>query len=578
MSGKTHRTLPGFGLSLGFTLAYLSLLVLIPLATIFTKSMGLGWTGFWAAATAPRVMASYRVTLLTSFWAAFLNAIFGLLIAWVLVRYRFPGRKLIDAMVDLPFALPTAVAGISLTTLYAENGWIGSRLAPLGIKVAFTELGITVALVFIGMPFVVRTLQPVLQDLEAEIEEAAASLGASRWQTFYRVLLPAIGPGAAHGLCARLCPRGGRVRLGGLHLRQHADEDRDRAAADHDQAGTVRLRRRHRHRGGDAGDLLPPAAGDQPAPVVGPAPHHLGEPMAGTISLRLQASDTPARSRALIEPRPVRWALIALALAFLGLFLLIPLVAVFVEAFRKGVGAYTAALVEPDALAAVRLTLLTAAIAVPLNVIFGLAAAWCITKFKFRGKNLLITLIDLPFAVSPVISGMIFVLLFGAQGWFGTWLSDRDIQIVFAVPGIILATTFVTFPFVARELIPLMEEQGTEEEEAARVLGASGWQIFWRVTLPNIKWGLLYGVILCNARAMGEFGAVSVVSGHIRGLTNTLPLHIEILYNEYNFTAAFAVASLLTCLALVTLVAKSVVEWRQARELRSAADQAMEAA
>jgi sulfate transport system permease protein len=300
--------------------------------------------------------------------------------------------------------------------------------------------------------------------------------------------------------------------------------------------------------------------------------------MAGTISLRLSpASPAAVRSKALIEPRPVRWLLIAIALAFLGLFLLIPIVAIFVEAFRKGAGAYAAALIEPDALAAVRLTVLTAAVAVPLNVIFGISAAWCITKFKFRGKNLLITLIDLPFAVSPVISGMIFVLLFGAQGWFGPWLSEHDIQLVFATPGIILATTFVTFPFVARELIPLMEEQGADEEEAARVLGASGWQIFWRVTLPNIKWGLLYGVILCNARAMGEFGAVSVVSGHIRGLTNTLPLHIEILYNEYNFAAAFAVASLLTCLAMVTLVAKSVVEWRQARELRSAADQAMEA-
>jgi sulfate transport system permease protein len=300
--------------------------------------------------------------------------------------------------------------------------------------------------------------------------------------------------------------------------------------------------------------------------------------MAGTVSLRLTAASTPAaRSQALIESRPVRWLLIGSAVAFLALFLLLPLVAVFTEAFRKGAGAYAAALVEPDALAAVRLTLTTALIAVPLNVVFGLAASWCIAKFEFRGKNLLITLIDLPFAVSPVISGMIFVLLFGAQGWFGSWLGEHDVQIVFAVPGIVLATTFVTFPFVARELIPLMQEQGSEEEEAARVLGASGWQIFWRVTLPNIKWGLLYGVILCNARAMGEFGAVSVVSGHIRGLTNTLPLHIEILYNEYNFAAAFAVASLLTLLALVTLVAKSAVEWRQAREQRPAADQAMEA-
>jgi len=251
------------------------------------------------------------------------------------------------------------------------------------------------------------------------------------------------------------------------------------------------------------------------------------------------------------------------ALGFLTVFLLVPLVAVFVEAFRKGVAVYLAALREPDALAAVRLTLLTAAVAVPLNLVFGLAAAWAIAKFQFRGRSLLLTLIDLPFAVSPVIAGMIFILLFGAQGWLGPWLQEHGVRLVFAVPGIALATTFVTFPFVARELIPLMMEQGPEEEEAAIVLGANGWQTFRRVTLPNIRWGLLYGVILCNARAMGEFGAVSVVSGHIRGETNTMPLHIEILYNEYNFAAAFAVASLLTFLALITLAAKSVVEHRR---------------
>jgi sulfate transport system permease protein len=266
----------------------------------------------------------------------------------------------------------------------------------------------------------------------------------------------------------------------------------------------------------------------------------------------------------------VRWLLIGAALTFLGVFLFVPLLAVFVQAFHKGVAAYFAALHEPEALAAIRLTLLTAAIAVPVNLIFGVAAAWAIAKFEFVGKSFLITLIDVPFAASPVISGLIFVLLFGLQGWLGPWLSDHDIKIIFAVPGIVLATIFVTFPFVARELIPLMQEQGTEEEQAALVLGANGWQTFFRVTLPNIKWGLLYGVILCNARAMGEFGAVSVVSGHIRGQTNTLPLHVEILYNEYNFAAAFAVASLLALLALVTLVAKSVVEWRVRQTLLSA--------
>ncbi len=264
--------------------------------------------------------------------------------------------------------------------------------------------------------------------------------------------------------------------------------------------------------------------------------------------------------QALTEPKAVRWLLTGLALAFLVLFLVVPLAAVFVQALEKGLDAYWAAIIEPDALAAIRLTLIVAGISVPLNLVFGISAAWAITKFKFRGKAFLITLIDLPFSVSPVISGLIYVLLFGLQGWLGPWLSAHDIRLIFAVPGIVLVTIFVTFPFVARQLIPLMQAQGVEEEEAAMVLGASGWQIFFRVTMPNVIWGVLYGVILCNARAMGEFGAVSVVSGHIRGLTNTLPLHVEILYNEYNFVAAFAVATLLALLAILTLVAKALLE------------------
>ena len=268
------------------------------------------------------------------------------------------------------------------------------------------------------------------------------------------------------------------------------------------------------------------------------------------------------RRKSTDEPAWVRRLLIGSALAFLTLFLFVPLGTVFYEAFRKGAAVYLAAIVEPDALSAVKLTLLATVISVPLNLVFGIAAAWCIAKFDFHGKNLLLTLIDLPFSVSPVIAGLIYVLVFGLQGWLGPWLHEHDLKVIFAVPGIVLATVFVTFPFVARELIPLMQAQGIEQEEAARVLGAGGWQIFWRVTLPNVKWALLYGVILCNARAMGEFGAVSVVSGHVRGQTNTMPLHIEILYNEYQFAAAFAVASLLAGLALVTLVLKYVVEQR----------------
>ena len=301
--------------------------------------------------------------------------------------------------------------------------------------------------------------------------------------------------------------------------------------------------------------------------------------MAAAGPSTLAHSPAHAAPRATHDPAWMRWLLTGVALLFLGFFLVLPLAAVFVEAFRKGAGAYFASFTDPDAHSAIKLTLTTAAIAVPANVLFGVAAAWAIAKFDFRFKSILITLIDLPFAVSPVISGLIYVLLFGAQGWLGQymnaespwfpglqqWLIAKDFRIIFAVPGIVLATTFVTFPFVARELIPLMQAQGSDEECAAITLGASGWQTFWRVTLPNIKWGLLYGVILCNARAMGEFGAVSVVSGHIRGETNTMPLHIEILYNEYNFVAAFAVSSLLALLAIVTLVLKALVEWRHAQ-------------
>ncbi|QXQ06439.1 sulfate ABC transporter permease subunit CysW [Sphingosinicellaceae bacterium] len=277
------------------------------------------------------------------------------------------------------------------------------------------------------------------------------------------------------------------------------------------------------------------------------------------------------KRRSPTEPSPVvKWLLIAVALVFLLLNLALPLITVFVEAFAKGWDAYRIAITDPDALAAVRLTLVVAVIAVPLNIVVGLAASWAVAKFDFPGKSILITLIDLPFSVSPVVAGLIYVLLFGLQGWLGPWLREHDVQIIFAVPGIVLATVFITFPFVARELIPLMQEQGRDDEEAALSLGASGWQAFARVTLPNIRWGLLYGVLLCNARAMGEFGAVSVVSGHIRGLTNTMPLHVEILYNEYNFVAAFAVASLLAGLALVTLVVKSLLEWRYADQLTGA--------
>lgn len=290
--------------------------------------------------------------------------------------------------------------------------------------------------------------------------------------------------------------------------------------------------------------------------------------MAGNVSL--QYSPTPVQTRASdSEPRLVRWLLITLALAFLGLFLVLPLVAIFIKAFDKGAAVFLEAISNPDAFSAIKLTLIITLITVPLNAIFGVAAAWAVTKFNFKGKSLLITIIDLPFAISPVIAGLVFVLLFSAHGLFGQWLIDHNIKIIFAVPGIALATLLVTLPFVARELIPLMQTQGTADEEASLTLGASGWKTFLLVTLPNIKWGLLYGIILCSARAIGEFGAVSVVSGHIRGLTNTMPLHIEILYNEYQFSAAFAVASLMSLFAIITLIVKNVIEWKARKSFES---------
>lgn len=288
--------------------------------------------------------------------------------------------------------------------------------------------------------------------------------------------------------------------------------------------------------------------------------------MAGPVASNLTSGRSRSAAR---DPLWLQGVLIAVTFTFISLFLLLPLAVVFLEAFREGLGAFLRSFQDPAAWHAIKLTLLATGIALPLNLVFGVAAAWAIAKFEFRGKSFLITLIDLPFAVSPVISGLIFVLMFGLQGWFGPWLAEHNIKIIFAVPGIVLATIFVTFPFIARELIPLMQEQGSDEEQAAISLGASGWQTFWRVTLPNIKWAVLYGVILCTARALGEFGAVSVVSGHIRGKTNTIPLQIEISYNEYNVVAAFAMASLLALLGLATLVAKTYLEWKVQQQLRA---------
>ncbi len=549
---RRHGVLPGFGPALGVTLLYVGLLVLVPLAALFVKTAGLSSAEFFRIVTAPRALAAYRLSFGAALAAALLNAVFGLLLAWVLARYRFRGRAFVDAIVDLPFALPTAVAGLTLTALYSSHGWLGRFLEPLGLKVAFTPVGVVLALTFVGLPFVVRTVQPVLEELDAELEEAAAVLGASRLQTFVRIVFPNLLPPLLTGFTlafARALGEYGSIVFvsGNMPFRTEIApllivtklEQYDTAGAtaialvllvtSFVLVFTINALQRWTRRRAGASTVI--GRGFRLAPAL---------------------ADAPA----------LRRGLVAAALLFLALFLLAPLAAVFVQALAKGPAAYLAAITRPAALSAIRLTLLTAAIAVPLHLVFGVAAAWLVAKFRFRGRGLLVSLIDLPFAVSPVIAGLVFVLLFGRQGFLGPFLASHDWKVIFAVPGIVLATVFVTFPFVAREVLAVLDAQGNEEEEAALTLGASGWQTFFRVTLPKARWGLLYGAVLCNARAMGEFGAVSVVSGHIRGVTNTLPLHVEILYNEYDFTGAFAVASLLTFLALVTLAARKLEEAR----------------
>jgi len=557
---RRHSIIPGFGLSLGITLTYVGLLVAIPLAVLFLQSVGAGWTKISAELLSPRTLAAFRVTFGMAFIAGLINAVFGFLVAWMLVRYDFPGRRIIDALIDLPFALPTAVAGISLASLYAENGLIGSVLAHVGIKVAFTPLGILVALIFVGLPFVVRTVEPVLRESSKDVEEAAALLGAPRWRILSKVVLPPLIPAIMTGFTlafARAVGEYGSVIFIAGNMPGYSEilplliviklEQFDYLGATVLASlmlivSFVLLL---------AINLLQTCL----------RMHQGGESKTAGQDSRRAGHNVLDTQLPLSEPLAVRTALIGVTLIFLVLLLILPLVVVFTEALRRGFAAYFAAMLEPEALAAIRLTLLTAAIVVPINMIFGIAAAWSITKFDFPGKNLLTTMIDLPFSVSPVVAGMLFVLLFGLQGLFGSSLLEHGVKIIFAVPGIVIATLYNTLPFVARELIPLMQKQGTASEEAALILGASGWQTLSRVTLPNIKWALLYGVLLCNGRALGEFGAVAVVSGHIANLTNTMPLHIEVLYNDYAFVTAFAIASLLTLMALATLVLKTFLEW-----------------
>jgi sulfate ABC transporter permease protein CysW len=592
---RVRRVLPGLGLSLGYTILYLGLIVLLPLAALFLRSATLGGSGFWDVITLPGVLSACRFSLLASLAAAAVNIVFGLLVAWVLARYTFPGKRVLDALIDLPFALPTAVAGIALTMLYSGRGWLGSALQDIGFrypwpswrgfaesfwpiewtwysKIALAPLGVIIALMFVGLPFVVRTVQPVLEDMSREMEEAAATLGATRRQTFLMVILPQIWPalltGFALAFARGLGEYGSVIFISGNRP--------DTQIAPHVIISMIEMNETGNYADATAVALLLVLASFAILFAINVLQRLTSDRAGGGETAAPVAMPLPSTT----ESPLVRRLLIGLALCFLAFFLVLPLLVVFYEALREGFGVYAGAVTDPKTWDAIELTLLTAAIAVPLNTVFGIAAAWCVTKFEFRGKSLLTTLIDMPFSISPVVAGLCLVLLFGTRGLFGSWINQQyviplgfteiefTLRIIYALPGIILATVFITFPFVARELIPLMQAQGTDEEQAARVLGAGGWQIFWRVTVPNIKWGLLYGVILCNARAMGEFGAVYVVSAGFSDQI-TLPLRVERVYTAtlVSIAPAFAVASLLGLLAVVTLVVKTLVEWRFRRDL-----------
>ena len=545
------RVIPGFGLTFGVSVAMLACLVLIPLASIIWSAGRLSFSEFIQVVTSRQIMSGYQVSLSCAFMAALINVIFGVILAWILVRYEFPGKRLLDGMIELPFALPTAVAGIALTTLYSDQGWIGALFAKAGIKIAYTKAGITIAMIFVGIPFVVRSVQPVLEKLDRGYEEAAMMLGAGKARTFFKVILPEIYPAALAGFglaFARGIGEYGSVVFiaGNIPFKTQI-------------APLLIMSKLEQFKYSDATAIA----------VVLLAISFLLMLLINSIQIYMQrfrdGGENGASLKKVVEPyekdshRPVKGFLIAVSVLFMVVMMVLPLALVVSSALKEGWAAYMRAILDEYTIKALKLTVFATVSAVAVNTVFGIFASILISKYYFRGRQFLATLIDIPFSISPVIAGLVFSLTFGNLGWMGGFLQAHNVKIVFAVPGVILATIFVTFPFVFRELLPVLQAQGKEEEEAAALMGAGKWKIFSRITFPHIRWALLYGIVLCTARAMGEFGAVSVICGHLRGVTNTLPLHVEILYNEFNTTAAFAVSSLLVIMAVILLILRSVV-------------------
>ncbi len=562
---KKGHVIPGFGLSMGITVTMLSVLILIPLASILGYAFHLSPDKFWSVISQKAVFYAFRTSIACSALAALINSIMGLILAWVLVRYDFPGRRILDGLIELPFALPTAVAGITLSKMYSDTGLIGSVLDKFGIHVSYTHAGITLALIFVGIPFSVRAIQPVLEKLDPQFEEAAGILGASSAMTFRKVILPELMPAVLTGFGLAFArgvgEYGSVIYISGNNVKAHTQVVsyvimQKLNYTDYDSAAAIAL--------------LMLVLSFIILFVLNIIQINQAKRTGGgsfTVAVEADKSSEFRRER---ESRGMRICLIAIAALFLIFMLVLPLIAVIRNSLARGFAFYAASLRTETVLSALRVTIFASVIAVAVNTFFGIMASWLLTRFDFKGKQLLTTLIDIPFSISPVIAGLAFIMTFGRLGWAWPLIEKinaalgTDIKIVFAIPGVVLATIFVTFPFVSRELLPVLNAQGSDEEEAAALMGAGGMTIFRKITFPKMKWALLYGVILCAARALGEFGAVNALS-KTRGETFTLPLEIDALYlsgSADSITAAFAVSSILVILAVIVLILRNILEYR----------------
>lgn len=557
---KTVRIIPGFHLTFGITLTMLSLIILIPLASVLVYSLRLGPAQFIEIVTRENVLYAFAVSIGFSFVAALINSVFGIILAWVLARYDFPLKRLLDGLIELPFALPTAVAGITLSKMYSTTGFIGRPLARLGIRVSYTHIGLTIALVFVGIPFVVRAIEPVLEKFNPQYEEAALVLGASRWATFKKVILPELTPALLTGF--------GLAFARGIGEYGSVIYISGNSAKEHTQVISYVIMQKLNYldySGATAIALIMLIISFLLLLFINIVQAHQSKRTSGSeVSAQYKAQKIKKGDRA-------AHALVIVSFLFVILMLVLPLISVLVNSLSLGLPFYFQSLTTTYVLSALKVTLIAAIITVIVNTFFGLAASWLLTRFDFKGKQILATLIDIPFSISPVIAGLAFVMTFGRLGWAAPLIDTinqtfgTDIQIVFALPGVVLATIFVTFPFVSREVVPVLNSVGRDEEEAAALMGTKGFTIFKKITLPHIRWALVYGIILCLARALGEFGAVNALS-KTRGVTFTLPLEIDALYlsgASESIVAAFAVSSILVILAVIVLVIRNIYEYRE---------------